>query len=704
MPIRKISRRHLLIGAGGVAVTVGAGGLWFGIWKAGQRRWAQAVDRDGRFAPNVFLAVGEDDAVTIWVTRTEMGQGVMTGLAMVVAEELDADWGRVKVELATLDSDYDYGSMFTAASSSTSSLWNELRLAGAAARGMLLEAAAARFGVGVSKCRAEASKVICDEKGESLTYGQLAQAASGLRAPLRPQLKAPQEFKLIGKEIPRVDIPGKVDGSAVYGIDVRLPEAVWAALKRAPVRGATLAEVSEEAALQVKGVLQVLRLPTAVAVVGDSSWSVQKGLESLKPTWKFDTVDGAKRGDFSLRLHAELSLPGIIVGESVTSPNLRESFAQRAQYEVPFLAHATMEPMNASVRMSKDICEVWASTQNPESVRSLASEVSGLPLEQCVVHRTLVGGGFGRRTNPDEVEEALRVAKEVGRPVHLFWTREDDMQHGFYREATLHELAGEVSRDGKSLSLFHKVISASSEAEPGAEGIAEEIPLMGATDLPYSIEESRLEWRGVSSPVRVGIWRSVGYSHNTFALESFVDELAHSRKLDPVDLRSALLPPGSRLLACLQEVKKMSGWPRVAEGSSLGVAICSCFGSHVAQIAEITEKDGSPRVVRVWCVVDCGLVINPGSVRAQAEGAIIFGLTAALHGRIHVKDGAVVASNFHDYPLLRQSESPEIFVNILPSAEQPSGVGELAVPPIAPAVANAWFRLKGARLRSLPLI
>jgi isoquinoline 1-oxidoreductase beta subunit len=362
-----------------------------------------------------------------------------------------------------------------------------------------------------------------------------------------------------------------------------------------------------------------------------------------------------------------------------------------------------MEPMNASVRISESLCEVWVSTQNPESVRSLASGISGLPLDQCVVHRTLAGGGFGRRTNPDEVEEALLVAKQVGRPVHLVWSRADDMRHDFYREAALHEVAGDLSVGGKSLSLYHKVVTASSDGHPEEGGQPEEIPLMGAMDLPYTMQGNRVEWRGVLCPVRIGIWRSVGFSHNTFAIESFVDELAHEQGQDPVDLRVALLPSGSRLLACLDKVRRMSDWPKSREGSKLGVAICSCFGSHVAQVAEVRDRGGRPHVTRVWCAMDCGVVINPDSVKAQVEGAIIFGLTAALHGRIHLSNGAVVESNFHDYPLLRQSETPEIEVSILPSAEEPSGVGELAVPPIAPAVANAWFRLKGTRLRSLPL-
>lgn len=703
MPFAKISRRHLLIAAGGGVVAAGAGGLWFGVWKAGQRRWAKPVERDQAFSPSVFLSVGEDNDVTIWVTKTEMGQGVMTGLAMIAAEELDADWARVRVELAKLEGAYDYGSMFTAASSSTSSMWHELRLAGASAREMLVEAAADRWGVSSSKCRTQSGQVLCDERNEALNYGELAREAAALRAPLRPSLKSPEDFRLIGKELPRVDVPQKVNGSAIYGIDVRIEGAVWAGLTRCPVQGGTLADLSDAPALKVRGVLQVLRLASAVAVVGDSSWSVRKGLEALNPTWALDGVDSARRKDVSSRMHAELSQPGIVASEGDSSPSFGKEFVQRATYEVPFLAHATMEPMNASVRLSESHCEVWAPTQSPDEVRIIASQVSGVPLERCTVHRTLVGGGFGRRTNPDEVEEALLVAKEIGRPVHLVWSREDDMQHDFYREAALHELAAELSQDGKSLSLFHKVVSASSEQEPGANGQVEDIPLMGATDVPYSLEKSRVEWRGVPSPVRIGIWRSVGYSHNTFALESFVDELADAKKLDPVELRAALLPTDSRLLACLEEVKKMSGWPNAPTGSALGVAICSCFGSHVAQIAEVTEKGGRPHVTQVWCAMDCGLVINPGSVRAQVEGAIIFGLTATLHGRIDVKDGAVTQSNFHDYPLLRQSETPEIEVNILQSAHEPSGVGELAVPPVAPAVANAWFRLTGSRLRHLPL-
>lgn len=685
-------------------MVAGIGGLWFAVWKTRQSRWARAVEREAAFSPNVFLAVDEDETVTIWITKTEMGQGVMTGLAMIVAEELKADWSQVEVKLATLDGQYDYGNMYTAASGSTSSLWSELRRAGAAAREMLVEAGSARWRVNASDCFARSGNVVWPKGDKTLSYGQLAHAAAALTPPLRPTLTLPSQFQLIGRELPRVDVPDKVTGAAVYGIDIRLDNTLRAGLLRCPVRGGLLAEVAVENALKVDGVTQVLQFPSAVAVLGRSTWSVKNGLDSLSPRWDFGSSTHSGNVEFLQKLESKLLLPGIIAKGSGDVAFSSQELSQRANYHVPFLAHATMEPMNCSVELGTEGVQIWTSTQNPDAVRDLAARILDLPLEKCVVQRTLVGGGFGRRTNPDEVEEALTISKRINASVQLVWSREDDIKHDFYREAAAHSLAGSLSSGGEELSLFHRIASASPALVPGLDEKVEDTPLMGAVDIPYKMQKHRVEWHGVSSPIRIGIWRSVGYSHNVFAIESFIDQLASSRNLDPLALRRQLLDDSSRLKPCLDAVAKMANWSQKPKAdSALGVALCSCFGSHVAQIAEVRKVNDSPRVTRVWCALDCGINVNPNSVRAQVEGGVIFGLTAALHGRISLNDGSVRESNFDDYPLLRQSETPEIFIQILANDHAPSGVGELAVPAIAPAVANAWARLTGKRWRRLPL-
>lgn len=702
MAFGKIKRRHLLLAAGGVVATAGAGGLWLAVWKARQRRWAKPATREQTFAPSVYLAIGEDSRTTIWLTKTEMGQGVMTALPMLIAEELGCEWGTVEVLLADLETTHDYGNMFTAASSSTSSLWEELRKAGAAAREMLVSAAAATFGVSESACVAEASHVRLKGSDKSLSFGELAPKAARLHAPLRPRLKQPGEFQLIGQRIPRVDARIKVTGEAKYGIDTRVEGAAWVALLRCPVRGGSLLAVDVKPALSVEGVTDVIKLDFGVAVAGSSTFAVQEGLRFLDPKWKLPAHrPGSEKLDQALR--AELERAGQLIDEKGEPEGGDSEHSLDQSYFAPFLAHAPMEPLNCTVDLRKDRCEIWASTQNPAQVLSAALRITGLTEEQILIHRTLVGGGFGRRTHTDDVEEALQIALKLKRPVHLVWSREDEIQHGIYREAVAHRLMGKFAKDGGNQRLIHRVVSATG-TDPAQVTKGADIPLMGATDLPYSMKGSRVEWRGLQSPVRVGIWRSVGYSHNTFAIESYIDEVAHAVKRDPVELRLDLLQGNPRLRACLERVRKMASWEeKRAEDVALGVAVCSCFGSHVAQIAEVRRAEqGRPRVTRVWCAVDCGLPIHPDTIEAQVEGGIVFGLTAALYGRITVGEGAVRESNFHDYPLLRQAEMPEVLVAIIPSAAPPSGMGELAVPPIAPAVANAWFRLTGERNRTLP--
>ena len=702
MGFQKVNRRTVLLALGGAGVLASGAGLYFAVSKQRQKLWAKPVDRGGGFSPSVYLAIEASGDVTIWLTKTEMGQGVMTALPLILAEELDADWQMVQVKTATLDDVYDYGSMFTAASGSVTSLWTELRHAGAAARAMLLQAGAEHLGVVESECRTEAGQVIHKDSKRSVNYGTLVNAASELSPPFRPNLKDPAQFKLVGKSVPRVDIPAKVNGTATFGIDVRVEGALFAALRRCPVHGGKLVSAETSQAEAVSGVKKIIRLESAVAVVADSTWAALEGARRLHAQW--DTPEYLPQSEeLHQKLLAVLDEAGVVVSE-LGDLKLAKDKTLDATYEVPFLAHAPMEPLNSTVRISGDRCELWVPTQNPEGVRNAAAGLLGIPPENVTVHRTLVGGGFGRRTNTDESEEAVQVAQRLGHPVHLLWTREDDIQHDFYREAAAHRMEGSLNAQGNQLQLLHRIASLSSQLDPEHSTTPDSIAVMGASDIPYALTASKVEWHGVKSPVRVGIWRSVGYSHNTFALESFVDELAAQRRIDPIELRRNLLPQGSRLRLCLERVAQMSEWSSRRE-SPLGVAICSCFGSHIALVLEATVSESDqPRVRRVWAAADCGLQIHPDNIKAQIEGGIMFGLSAALLSRITVTQGAVTQSNFHDYKVLRQSDAPPITVDLVPSGAPPSGIGELSVPVVAPALCNALFRLTGKRHRTLPLI
>ncbi len=587
MGFSKVSRRKLLLALGAVGLSAGGAGLYFVVHRQREKRWAKAVERDEPFTPNVYLAIEADGAVIIWLTKTEMGQGVMTALPMLLAEELDADWNRVEVRLAQLDAEYDYGSMFTAASGSVSGLWTELRQAGAAAREMLLEAGASHLGVSESECTTREGQVIHGVSNRSVSYGEIVEDAARLAPPLRPTLKDPSSFRIIGQSPPRVEIPSKVRGEAVFGIDARPQDALVAAVLRAPVYGGKLKSADVQAAEKMPGVSKVLLLKSFVAVVADSTWAAFQGIEQLKATWILPEYRPSSV-DIVKKLSAALDSPGVLVHESGDAKIEPDSL--QATYDVPFLAHAPMEPLNSAVEITESGCQIWVPTQNPDGVRAVAANTLGIPLESVVVHRTLVGGGFGRRTNTDETEEAVLIARALKRPVRLVWTREDDIKHDFYREAAAHRFRGALSQDGLRLKLFHRIASASPQENASKSTTPDNIAIMGSTDVPYNLESSRVEWSGVTSPVRVGILRSVGYSHNTFALESFVDEIAHKNKLDPLELRLKLLPEDSRLRACLEKVAKLSDWTN-SGARPLGVAVCSCFGSHIALIVETSVDE-----------------------------------------------------------------------------------------------------------------
>lgn len=705
--IQKVSRRSLLIGAAGLTAVAGSGGLWLAVRRQRNQRWAKAVRRAQPFAPSVYLAVGRDSVVTIWLTRSEMGQGVMTALPMIVAEELDADFDAIRVEQAVADGTQDYGKLLTAASASVRSNWIELRRAGAAARQMLLAAAARSWGVDPETCQTQRGWVIHSGSSRKASYGSLAVLARAESVPLRPQLKDPQDFRLVGTHVPRIDIPAKVTGRASFGMDVRLPGMRYAAVARCPTFGGKLRSVDDAKARKVPGVLEVFAIDDAVAVVAENTWAAFRGRDALELGWIPGAIAAVNNRSINETLDELSRKPGVVARILGDSEQAFESAARRleASYRFPFLAHAPMEPLNCTVRIGEGRCEVWVPTQHPEGARDLAAKFADLPLDRVAVRTTLIGGGFGRRSDPDEVREAVQIARRIGGAVQLVWSREDDLRHGRYREAALHRVSAALSRDGIPIGWHHHVVSPSIEEKSSTRGEVDGIVTAGSADNPYAIRNIRVEWSTADLGVPVGIWRSVGHSHGAFALECFMDEIARSGRIDPVDLRRRLLTHKPRLLACLNQAVGRSRWPaRRTSGRALGCAVAECFGSFSAQVAEVSvDSEGRPHVHRVWCAVDVGLVIHPDTIKAQIEGGIAFGLTAALRGRISIDQGGVREGNFHDYPLLRQTEMPEIDLAILPSREPPGGVGELAVPGIAPAVANGIHALTGKPPRGLPL-
>lgn len=658
------------------------------------------------FAPSVYLAVDRDGAVTIWLTRSEMGQGVATALPMIIAEEMDADFRTVRVEQAVLDGNHDYGKLLTAASASIQSNWIELRRAGAAARQMLIAAACRDWGVSPSDCETRDGAVFHSEKKLRASYGSLAESAAKESVPLRPRLKRPEDFRLIGSAAPRVDVPEKVTGRARFGLDVSVPRMVRAAVARCPAFGGKLVSFDETKARAVRGVLKVVRIENAVAVIAENTWAAFRGRDALDLRWDFGPNQKLTSGTIADQL-SKLSLgPGVEVRNEGSAEKKLASAEKRldAEYRFPFLAHAAMEPLNATARVSGGRCEVWAPTQHPEGARDAAARAAGLPREAVTVRTLLLGGGFGRRSDSDEVAEAVQIAKQFDRPVQVVWSREDDLRHGRYREVALHRLSAALGEDGMPVAWVHRVVSPSIEGKRSQSNEVDGIVTSGSNHNPYAIDDFRLEWSSAEFSVPVGIWRAVGHSHGTFAVECFMDELARASGLDPVVFRRRLLPHQPRLLACLNEVANKARWgEKRLPGRALGCAVAACFGSFSAQVAEVSASPNElPRVHRVWCVVDTGIVINPDIVRAQLEGGIAFGLTAALHGRIEIANGGVLQSNFHDYPLLRHGEMPEIDLTLLKSGESPGGVGELSVPAIAPAVANAIHALTRKPVRGLP--
>jgi len=667
-------------------------------------------------APNAFLRIGTDNTITVLLAHSEMGQSIWTTLPMLIAEELDADWSKIKVEHAPAAPAYihtAYGIQITGGSSTTWSEFDRYRQAGALTRALLVNAAAKQWGVEPTACKTENGMVIAGDK--SISYGELAEAAAKLETPKTVTLKDPKDWKIIGKATKRLDGPEKINGTAIFGQDIHFEGLQTAVVSRAPVFGASVKSFDATASKQIKGVTNVVQVPTGVAVIADNYWAAKQGRDALKVEWDMGpnaALDSKALLEEFRKLAATEGLPAAKAGDAKATL-AKAAKTVEAEYSVPYLAHSPMEPLNCTIRIDKDGCEVWTGTQMQGTDQPAIAKALGLKPEQVKMHTTFLGGGFGRRANPaaDFVTEAAHVAKAAGVPVKTVWSREDDVKGGYYRPMYLHKAAIGLGEDGMPVAWTQTLVGQSiilgTPFEPfmiknGIDATSVE----GVADSPYlkEIANHDIQLHSPKTGIPVLWWRSVGHSHTAFVMESLVDELAHSASKDPVKYRRALLKNHPRHLAALNLAASKAGWESpLAKGMFRGVAVHESFGSFVAQVAEISVDKDEVKVHRVVCAIDCGLVVNPDSLQAQLESAIAFGLGAALQSEITFKDGKVQQSNFNDYQVLRMSQMPKVEVHIVPSTDKMGGAGEPGVPPIAPAVTNAIFAATGKRLRTLPI-
>ncbi len=694
------------------------GGLVLGVHIPGLRLLAQAAEKpDATFAPNAFVRIGADELVTVIVNHSEMGQGCYTTVPMLVAEDLEADWNKVRFDAAPVAPVYNhtvYGIQMTGGSSSTWSEWERLRKAGAAAREMLIAAAADAWNVDAKTCRAEKGHVL-SANGQRASFGSLVGRASKLTPPQDVTLKDPKDFKIVGQATKRLDTPEKTNGKAIFGLDVSVPGMLVAVIARPPVFGGKVKSFSADKAKAVPGVRHVVQIPNGVAVVADGFCPAKRGRELLEIAWDngpLATLDS--RAQFAQ--YAELAKkPGAVAKKEGDVVAALGSAAKKfeAVYDLPYLAHATMEPMNCVADVRADGCTLWTGTQFQTVDQAAAAQEAGLKPEHVQIHTTLLGGGFGRRATPssDFVREAVQVSKAIQKPVKVVWTREDDMRGGYYRPRAYHAVSAGIDAAGKPVAWQQRVVCQSFIAgtpfEPHVikDGV-DDTAVEGAREIPYEIPNRLVDWHQAPGGVPTLWWRSVGHSHTAFVVETFLDELARAAGKDPVEYRRALLgdrhPRHSRVLELVAE---KSGWGRpMPAGRGRGIAVHESFGSYVAHVVEVSvSKEGKPRVHRVVCAVDCGPAVNPENIRAQMEGGAMFALTAALYSEITFEKGCVKQRNFHDYPMLRMNEAPEVEVHIAPSTDKMGGVGEPGVPSVAPALANAIFAVTGKRLRRLPI-
>jgi isoquinoline 1-oxidoreductase beta subunit len=668
---------------------------------------------DGKFAPNAFIRIDETGRTVLMMPQVEMGQGTYTSISAVLAEELDADWNKVEVQHAPpndkLYANPTFGLQVTGNSNSIRAWWMPLRKAGAAARAMLVQAAASQWGVEPASCTASKGEVAHAASGRKLGYGELALAAQGQTPPKDVAVKDPKDFVLIGQPLKRLDTPDKVNGKALYGIDAILPNMKIAAIANCPVFGGKVGKVDDSAATKVAGVRKVVVLDDAVAVIGDHMWAAKKGLEALKIEWNEGPNARISTKDIWQDLRAASEKDGAIAkstGDITKALASGDSF--EASYELPFLAHASMEPINATVHVRQDACEIWTGTQIMTRVQSEAAKVAGLPVDKVIVNQHLLGGGFGRKLEPDMVIAAVKIAKQVDYPVKVVWTREEDIQHDVYRPVYRDQITASLV-DGKVAAWKYKIAGSAVIARwlpPAFQKGIDIDAIDAAVDAPYDFANFHVEYVRAEPPaVPTGFWRGVGPNNNVFAIESAMDELARKAGKDPVEFRRSMLTRNPRMLAVLNLAAEKSGWgqplpPRVGRG----VCVQPSFASFIATVVEAEIDDiGEIVLRRITSVVDTGIAVNPDTVKAQIEGGLIFGLTAALYGEITIDKGRVQQSNFHDYRMMRINETPKIEVTVVKSGEAPGGIGEAGVNAGPPALRNAIYAATGVALRRLPI-
>jgi isoquinoline 1-oxidoreductase beta subunit len=688
------------------------GGLMLGGFVPGL---APAAEAAGVFEPNVWLKLTADGKARIMLSMLEMGQGVMTAMPMLLAEELDVDWKDVTTEWVGADARYGNpgfgGAQTTAGSNSTRGMWKILRSAGATARVMLVSAAAKDWGVAENTCTTDKGVVIHQGSGRRATYASLVDKAAALPVPANAPLKDPKAFTLLGQDVPRLDIPSKVNGSAQFGSDATLPGLLVARVVRCPVFGGKVASFNADKAKAVPGVKHVVQISTGVAVVADGYWAASQGVKALQVTWDEGPLANLSSAEITKRYAELASKPGV---NARNDGNFDTAFASGAKkiervFEAPYLAHACMEPMNCTANVTADRCDVYVSTQSQTSTQQAAMAASGLAQNKVFVHPMFMGGGFGRRGEGDFVTDAVETSKKVGAPVKVMWTREDDIQHDFYRPVTYVRMWAAVDAAGKPTAWMQRIVQSSlmKKLNPNAltqMGGVDPISVEGASSLPYDIPNLRVEYTEADPGIPYGFWRSVGSSVNGYVTEAFIDEVAAAAGQDPYEFRRGLLAKHPRQLAVLDLVAEKANWKSpVPAGRGRGIAVHECFGSIIGLVSEVSVTNGNVRVHKNVCVVDCGWVVHPDTIKAQMEGGLAYGLAAALKGEITINKGRVVQNHFGDYQPLRHNEMPETEVHIMPSVEAPGGIGEPSTAAMAGALANAVYAATGKRVYSLPI-
>jgi isoquinoline 1-oxidoreductase beta subunit len=700
-----LSRRTFL------KVSAAGGALIVGGYLPGLRETGTA-EAAGSFEPNIWLKIGADDNVVIKLTQLEMGQGVMTSMPMLVAEELDVDWNKIKTEWVPADPKYGNpnfgGAQLTAGSNSVRGMWKILREAGATAHTLLITAAAETWGVAQNTCSTEKGEVIHKASGRRLRYGSLVDKAAALPVPKTVSLKSPKEFRLLGQPMPRLDIPEKVNGKAGFGIDVKRPDMLIARVVRCPVFGGKVDTFNADKAKAVSGVRNVVKISTGIAVVADNYWAASKGVQALDVKWNEGPLANLSSAEIIKKYAALAEQPGKIARNDGDAPAVVKDNTRAFEcvFEVPFLAHACMEPMNCTADVRSDRCDVWVPTQGQTASHAAAVAASGLPPKSVNVYTTYLGGGFGRRGEADFVTDAVETSKAVGKPVKVIWTREDDIQHDFYRPITYIHMWGALDASGKPTAFMQRIVQQSLMKRLGQlppNGV-DFISVDGSASLPYEIPNIRVEYIETDPGVPYGFWRSVGASVQGYVVEAFMDELATRAGKDPYQFRRDLLNKAPRHRAVLDLVAEKSGWGKsLPAGHARGIAVMEAFGSIVGQVAEVSVANGAVKIHKMWCAVDTGWVIHPDTIKAQMEGGTLYGLTAALKGEITIQNGRVAQHHFNDYQMIRHNEAPEVEVHIVPSTETPGGIGEPSTAIAAGALVNAISAATGKRIYKLPI-